>query len=47
MERLAQMGVANNANCLEHMKIDNRINAQGLIAYVERLERQNKIGITQ
>jgi len=42
MERLEQMGVAGNANCLEYMKIDNRINAQGLIAYVERLERKKK-----
>lgn len=42
MERLARMGVADNAPCLEYMKIDNLINAQGLIAYVERKERQKK-----
>lgn len=42
MERLKQMGVSNHADCLEYMKIDNRINAQGLIAYVERLERIKK-----
>ena len=39
-ERLARMGVPENADCFGYMKIDNRINAQGLIAYVDRLERK-------
>jgi glyoxylase-like metal-dependent hydrolase (beta-lactamase superfamily II) len=42
MERLTEMGVADDADCLEYMEIDNRINAQGLIAYMERLERKNE-----
>ncbi len=42
MKRLSAEGVTKKARCLGYMTIDNQINAQGLIAYVERLERQKK-----
>ncbi len=42
-ERLARMGVPDNADCFGYMKKDNLINAQGLIAYVDRLERQKSM----
>ena len=42
MKRLQKEGVTENPECLWYMKIDNQLNAQGLVAYCERLERQKK-----
>ncbi len=39
-KRLEDRGVSKNAKCYGNMKMDNRINSQGIIAYVKRLERQ-------
>ncbi len=40
VKRLEARGVSENAKCYGNMKKDNLINAQGIIAYVKRLERQ-------